>query len=145
MSDDFAFPKVPVELRPLFLDVMDALRDELREPGHRAGRSEVLLMNQIRHLFEGYTTPAKPRDDADYGPQASACRRFADPDGYVKDITRIVNTVTGEIVTLPEPITVHLRDIDRVLDEYQARFLAEWEAGAEERAKRSRVFFGGEL
>jgi hypothetical protein len=75
-------------------------------------------------------------------PQANPYSRHADADGYLRGITRIVNTVTGELVTLPEPIDVHVRDIDRVIDEYQARFLTEWEAGREERERRAREMFG---
>lgn len=47
-----AFPKVPPPLRPLLVRVLEALSEELREPGRRAGRSEVLLMNEIRRVFE---------------------------------------------------------------------------------------------
>lgn len=51
-----AFSKIQSPLRPLLLRVLEILREELREPGHCAGRSEVLLMNGIRRAFE--ETPA---------------------------------------------------------------------------------------
>lgn len=50
MSDDFAYPKVPVELRPLFLGVLDAVTEALREPGHAAATPEAMLRNDIRRL-----------------------------------------------------------------------------------------------
>lgn len=64
----------------------------------------------------------------DLGPQGRISQRLADSDGYLRGITGIVNYVTGAVVKLPEPIDVHLRDIDRVCDEYQQRFLDEWNA-----------------
>lgn len=58
MTDDFAFPKVPVELRPLFIAVCHVVMDELREPGERAGIVEATLSNRIRHVFEAAATAA---------------------------------------------------------------------------------------
>lgn len=55
--ESFAFPKVPVELRPLFLAVSNVVMEELREPGHRADLVEVTLQNRIRHAFEAAATP----------------------------------------------------------------------------------------
>lgn len=66
----------------------------------------------------------------------------ADDDGYLDGIKKICNAVTGEWVVLDPPLRVHVDDVDRVIAEYQARFLAEWEAGADERAARTAVFFG---
>lgn len=77
------------------------------------------------------------------GRRASACEKWefereflADTDGYLDGIEKICNQVTGEWVVLDPPIRVHVDELDRVIDEYQAGFLAEWEAGAAERAKR---------
>jgi hypothetical protein len=60
----------------------------------------------------------------------------ADADGMMPPIAAIINCVTGQPVPCDPPLRVHVDDLDRVVAEYQARFLAEWEAGAEERAKR---------
>ena len=52
MPDDFAFPEVPSGLRPLFLAVLDAVADAMREPGHAASIPEAMLRNDLRRLFE---------------------------------------------------------------------------------------------
>lgn len=52
----------------------------------------------------------------------------ADCDGLMPPLEKILNTVTGEWVTLPEPIRVHVDDIDRVVAEHQERFLKKWKA-----------------
>lgn len=53
---------------------------------------------------------------------------LADRDGMMPPIVAVVNAVTGQPVQLPEPIRVHVDDLDRVLAEFQARFLDEWHA-----------------
>ena len=55
--ESFAFQKVPVELRPLFIAVSNVVMEELREPGHRADRIEVVIQNRIRHAFEAASAP----------------------------------------------------------------------------------------
>lgn len=55
----------------------------------------------------------------------------ADRDGWMPPLEKILNTVTGEWVTLPEPIRVHVDDLDRVVAEYQNRFLEAWKAARE--------------
>ena len=61
----------------------------------------------------------------------------ADADGYVQ-IEKVCNHVTGEWITLDPPRRMHLDELDRFLAEQRARFEAEWEAGAAERAERAR-------
>ena len=68
--------------------------------------------------------------------------RMAGPDGYVRGITRIVNMVTGALVTLPEPVDVHVDDMGAFVEAHQERFRAEWEAGAGERERRTMGFWG---
>jgi hypothetical protein len=61
-DQDFIFPEVPVELRPLLLQVLDVVRDELRQAGHRATIVENTVRNRIRHAFEA-TDLADQRSD----------------------------------------------------------------------------------
>lgn len=61
MADNFASPKIPVELRPLYLGVLQAVTDALREPGHAAGIAEATARNAIRRLFEGCEVPLRAR------------------------------------------------------------------------------------
>ncbi len=52
MPEGFAFPNVPSGLRPLFVAVLDAVTNAMREPGHAASIPEVMLRNDLRRLFE---------------------------------------------------------------------------------------------
>lgn len=132
--------------------------DEPTEPPHfgivgyktRAKDTEAMIRQHLEeHTLDDWVKAAtellKLRQELECGPQARANRRHADADGWLKGITQVLNTVTGAMVTLPEPIDVHLRDIDRVIDEYQAKFLAEWEAQKDERAARTASMFGWEV
>jgi hypothetical protein len=60
----FAFPKIPTELRPLFVRVMDVVTEELREPGHRASAQEAMVRNRIRHVFEAGSGDDEDHDGA---------------------------------------------------------------------------------
>lgn len=51
--DSFAFPGVPVELRPPLIAVAGVVTEELRQPGERADLVEATIQNRIRHAFEG--------------------------------------------------------------------------------------------
>lgn len=54
---DFAWPKVPIPLRKLFIQVLDIVCDEMRAPGHRATIAENVIRNEIRRAFENYGDP----------------------------------------------------------------------------------------
>jgi hypothetical protein len=52
--DNFAWPKVPVQLRPLFIQVLDIVAEEMRSPSRRATIAENVIRNAIRHAFEAF-------------------------------------------------------------------------------------------
>lgn len=64
--------------------------------------------------------------DTLFEPHAFDREFVADTDGWMPPLEKICNAVTGEWVTLPEPIRVHIDDLDRVIAEYQEQFLKEW-------------------
>jgi hypothetical protein len=73
------------------------------------------------------------RRDTLFEPHAFEREFAADADGCL-DVHQILNTVTGEWVALPEPLRVDVDDIDRVVAEWQARFIAAWNTQHPDRA-----------
>jgi hypothetical protein len=62
----------------------------------------------------------------------------ADRDGMMPPIVQVLNQITGEYVTLDEPLVVRVDDLDRVLEEFQRKFSNEWTAWLEDSARKMR-------
>lgn len=77
VTDDFAYPNVPAELRPLFLRVLDEVTAAMREPGRAASVPEAMLRNGIRRAFEDCGAELQARIAKIEAELESACDELA--------------------------------------------------------------------